>query len=61
MSVRSEGGARSGEGTASHRWALWILTQGVKGGGRRVEEGGNRYQTISADHHNVGGSTAVCS
>ena len=31
MSVRSEGGARSGERTASHRWALWILTQGVKG------------------------------
>ena len=30
-----------------------------EGGGRRVEEGGNRYQTISADHHNVGGSTAV--
>ena len=29
------------------------------GGGRRVEEGGNRYQTISADHHNIGGSTAV--
>ena len=31
MSVRSEGGARSGERTASHRWALWILTQGMKG------------------------------
>ena len=31
MSARSKGGARSGERTASHRWALWILTQGVKG------------------------------
>ena len=30
-----------------------------EGGGRRVEEGGNRYQTINADHHNIGGSTAV--
>ena len=30
-----------------------------EGGGRRVEEGGNRYQTISADHHIIGGSTAV--
>ena len=34
---------------------LWILSQGAKGGGRRVEEGGNRYQTINADHHNIGG------
>ena len=38
---------------------LWILSQGAKGGGRRVEEGGNRYQTINADHHDIGGSTAV--
>ena len=30
-----------------------------EGGGRRVEEGGNRYQTINADHHNIGGSTTV--
>ena len=30
-----------------------------EGDERRVEEGGNRYQTISADHHNVDGSTAV--
>ena len=30
-----------------------------EGDGRRVEEGGNRYQTISADHHNIGGSTAA--
>ena len=28
-------------------------------GGRREEDGGDRYQTISADHHNIGGSTAV--
>ena len=59
MSARSKGGARSGERTASHRWALWILTQWGEGGGRRVAEGGNRYQTINADHHNIGGSTAV--
>ena len=24
-----------------------------------MEEGGNRYQTINADHHTIGGSTAV--
>ena len=56
-------GARGSEERGSEQLAigghLWILTQRVKGDGRRVEEGGNRYQTISADHHNIGGSTAV--
>ena len=59
MSARSEGGARSGERTASHRWAPMDSDARGEGDGRRVEEGGNRYQTISADHHNIGGSTAV--
>ena len=59
MSARSEGERGAGERTASHRWAPMDSDAKGEGGGRRVGEGGNRYQTISADHHNVGGSTAV--
>ena len=53
------GGARSGARTASHRWAPMDSDARGEGNVRRVEEGGNRYQTINADHHNIGGSTAV--
>ena len=59
MSARSEGERGAGSEQLAIGGHLWILTQRMKGDGRRVEEGGNRYQTISADHHNVGGSTAV--
>ena len=56
-------GARGGSRrrTASHRWHPWILTPRVRGEGRTESGGwwGDRYQTISADHHNIGGSTAA--
>ena len=59
MSARSEGERGAGSEQLAIGGHLWILTQGGEGNRRRVKEGGNRYQTISTDHHNVGGSTTV--
>ena len=61
MSVRSEGGARSGERTASHRWALWILTQGVKGADGEWRKAGTAIRPSALTTTTSAGPQRYCS
>ena len=59
MSARSEGERGAGSEQLAIGGHLWILTPRGRRADGEWRKGGNRHQTISTDHHNVGGSTTV--